>query len=143
MSRVLFPAVTPQVDVAAGTASELPLCRDVQWDFEHDRPLMRRGNPVYVTGLEAVISWAYRALRVVRYRYPMYSTDYGAELETLIGQPYTGELKASEAIRFVRDALTIYPYITEVQDIGATFEGGLLEISCLLVTIYGEVTLRV
>ena len=143
MTRALFPAVTPQENAAAGSAAELPMCRDVQWNFQLDRPVFRRGAPVLVEGLEAVVSWAYRALSVVRYRNMMYSTDYGNEADSLVGQAYTGELKAAEAMRYVREALLIYPYITEVQDIGATFADGVLQVNCLMVTIYGEVKLSV
>ena len=143
MSRALFPAVTPQDNAAAGSSGELPMCRDVMWDYQLSKPVFRRGAPVLVEGIEAVKSWAYRALMVVRYRNMMYSTDFGNEADSLIGQAYSGELKAAEAMRYVREALMIYPYITDVRDIGANFADGVLQVNCMMETIYGEVRLSV
>lgn len=131
----IFPSITP---MAQSSADGLPLCRDVKWDFEENQPVFRGGSPVFVTGLEAVLSWAARALQVVRYRHVMYSRDYGSEVESLLGQAYSGELTAAESRRYVREALVIYPYITDVEDIEVAFEGDTLHIRGTLKTVYGE-----
>ena len=64
-------------------------------------PRWESGEPVIVTGLEAVKGWAWRAIDTARYRYPCFSWSYGCELENLIGQPYQAETKKSEAERYV------------------------------------------
>ena len=47
-----------------------------------------------------------------RYRYPPLLLSYGCELEALVGQPYRADTRLSEAVRYVREALTVCPYIT-------------------------------
>ncbi len=82
--------------------------------------------------------WAWKALHTPRFRCEMYSRAYGSEFESLIGQPCTGELKRSEAARYVREALAINPYIKDVTDIAVEFADGRLSVSCTVGTIYGD-----
>lgn len=133
----LFPLIQPQTE--APPPLPLPLCKEVAWDFKAGKPLFRQGDPVVVTGVEAVKVWCWKALMTQRTRYPIYTWDFGSDHETLMGQNYTGELKAAEAARYVREALEINPYITAVRDIRVSFDQGDLSISCHIITIYGEV----
>lgn len=80
---------------------------------------------------------------VQRSRYEIYTWDYGNEIEGLIGQPYTDELKKAEAIRYVKECLLINPYITDVTDIVVDFKDSKITIQCRIVTVYGEVSLDV
>lgn len=139
MSGTLFPIAA----TAAATAQEtaLPLYRDVRRDAQ-GRPVARGGEFVIVSGAEAVASWAYGALATVRYRHDIYSWNYGAELEGLIGQAASEDLKTADAPRLVREALTVCPYIESVKNIEVTFSGGKMAISATLETIYGEVGVR-
>ena len=134
--RELFPLfqTAPQSAAAA-----LPLLRDVAMDYEKGAPLFAGGNPVVVSGLEAVKSWAWRAIQTARYRYSSFSWDYGCELENLVGQPYGQDTRRSEAVRYVQECLLINPYITDVRQIDVTFHDATLSIHCAVDTLYGEV----
>lgn len=134
----------PQVSVpAAGQSQSLPLYRDVRMDYETGRPMWESGNPVMVTGLEAVKGWAWRAIGTARYRYPCFSWSYGCELEALTGQPYQADTKRSEAERYVREALLVSPYIQSVRVSDTRFEGSTLHMTVELTTVYGRETLYV
>ena len=91
-----------------------------------------------VTGREAVKVWAYKALNTPRYAYEMYSWNYGNEMESLIGQAYTEDLKRSELPRYVEECLLIIPNITAVENIDLFLIGDKLSGSCEIKTIYGE-----
>ena len=132
----LFPIIQPE---AALEETELPLYQEVKWDFEKGRPVFRGGEPVVVEGAEAIKTWVWKALVTQRARYEIYSWDFGSEVESLIGQPYTDELKRAEAVRYVREALEINPYITEVTAATVEFDNGVLTISVTVDTGYGEV----
>lgn len=93
----------------------------------------------WITGKEAVLVWAWKALHVQKYSYPIYSWNYGCQLESLIGQTVSEELKQSEAMRYVRQTLTENPYITDVKEVSVSFTNDVLSISCILNTRYGEV----
>lgn len=135
----LFPQFTPPT----AQRRELPLFRDVLMDYEAVQPVWESGNPVFVTGLEAVKGWAWRAIDTARYRYPCFSWSYGCELENLIGQPYQAETKKSEAERYVTEALLVSPYIREVRATNVRFEGSTLHMEVELSTVYGKERLYV
>lgn len=136
----LFPMIQPQT---AEVDTELPLYKEAAWDFEKEQPIFRGGNPVIVTGKEAVKVWCWKALLTERTRYEIYSWDFGSEAESLIGQNYSDELKQAEAVRYVREALEINPYVTDISSISVSFADGVLAVSAAINTIYGEVSARV
>ncbi|HIT31689.1 MAG TPA: DUF2634 domain-containing protein [Candidatus Enterenecus stercoripullorum] len=134
----IFPMIQPP-EVNQLSASALPLCQEVAWDYQRNVPIWRRGEPVIVTGKEAVKVWIWKALHTARYRYEIYSWTYGNEFESLVGQAYTPGLKEAEAPRYLREALIINPYITAVTGITVDFSGSRLDVSGRAETIYGEV----
>ena len=60
---------------------ELPLYTDVRMDYDAGVPVWSGGEPVLVSGLEAVKGWAWRAVDTARYRFSHFSWSYGCELE--------------------------------------------------------------
>ena len=122
----------------AAQRGELPLYRDVKMDYEAGCPVWEGGEPVVVTGLEAVKGWAWRAIQTARYLYPAFSWSYGCELEALVGQPYQAQTKKSEAERYIREALLVSPYIREVRVSDTRFEGSTLRMTVELSTVYGK-----
>ncbi len=136
----IFPMISP-TDGQDGQTQALPLCREVAWNFERDVPIFQGGEPVVVTGKEALKVWIWRALRTQRFRYEIYTWAYGSEFESLLGQAYTDAVKTAEAPRYLRECLLVNPYIKAVKDISVTFEAARLTVKGTAVTIYGEVDL--
>ncbi|MBE6722690.1 MAG: DUF2634 domain-containing protein [Ruminococcaceae bacterium] len=136
----LFPFLQPE---AVEIDDNLPLYKETAWDYEHDIPIWKNGKPVIVTGAEAVKVWCWNALHVPRKRHMIYSWMYGHDIENLMGQTYTDDVKQSEAIRYVRECLQINPYVTDVAQISVDFEDDTIKIDCTVNTIYGEVEISV
>ncbi len=134
----LFPMIQPQAE----KPENLPVYREVKWNYRENIPVFRNGSPEIVEGGDAVLVWAWKALQAARYRYEIYSWGYGNELESLIGQNFTEELKRSEAARYLRECLLVNPYISAVKDIAVEFEGSELTCSCSLETVYGTLELE-
>ena len=132
----LFPIIQPET---TATETEFPLFREVRWNYKEDKPVFQNGEPKIVEGNEAILVWIWNALHTVRRRHEIYTWDYGNDVEELIGQPFTEELKRSEAARYVRECLMINPYITDVREIEVTFSNGALLVSCGIDTVYGEI----
>ena len=132
----LFPIIQPEAEPTV--QEKLPLCREVAWDFARGIPSYAGGRPVEVTGLEAVTVWIWKALKTARFHHDIYTWDYGCEAESLIGKAFTAQVKESEAVRYVREALAPNPYITDVRQVDVSFQGTKLTISCQVSTIYGE-----
>ena len=137
----LFPLIDAP-DTGTAASGTLPLAREVAWDFARDQPIWRSGKPLYVTGADAVLVWAWNCIHTERFAHDVFTSDYGQDLAGLIGKPYGDEVRQSEAVWKLREALLINPYITSVDQVSATFEGSWLHVSFSLLTIYGEVSVR-
>ncbi len=137
----IFPIVQPET--AEAEPKKLPLCREAAWDFDRGTPVFSGGKPLVVTGKEAVKVWIWKALMTARFRFSVYSWDYGSEVESLIGKPFTPAVKRVEAVRYVREALQINPYILATRQVDVTFRDDDLTIRCEVETIYGEVKVYV
>ena len=122
---------------------ELPLYTDVRMDYDAGVPVWSGGEPVLVSGLEAVKGWAWRAVDTARYRFSHFSWSYGCELEALTGQPYQADTKRSEAERYVKEALLVSPYIREARVSDAWFEGSTLRMTVEISTVYGRERIHV
>ena len=136
----LFPMFSP---LAATQATDLPLYTDVAMDYDRGEPRWESGNPVIVSGLEAVKSWAWRAIATERYRWPIFTWSYGCELQTLVGRPYLADTKRSEASRYVNEALMVSPYITAVSVREVSFQGSTLHLDVEFESVYGKERLNV
>lgn len=141
MAQTLFPFFGDMVAEAAVTDS-LPLYRELAWDFENNIPIVEKGNFKIVEGNEAIKTWAFKAMMTERFRYEIYSWNYGSELDSLIGQSYSPNLTKAECIRYIKEALLVNPYIRNVSNVAVTFDRGHLFIEAKIDTIYGETEVR-
>lgn len=133
----LFPFFGDR-EAAEGAGDTLPLYREVAWDFENNIPITEQGDFQILTGKDALRTWVYKALKTERFRYLIYTWDYGSELDDLIGKNYTPKLTKAECIRYIKEALLINPYIKNVSRIEVSFDAGRLFVTGELDTIYGK-----
>ncbi len=92
-----------------------------------------------VEGKEAVKVWIWLALQTPRYRYCVYTWDYGNEFEDLIGQGYTGGYIAAEAQRMTEDCLLVNENIQNITEFAVAMVGDTLTISFTADTVYGDI----
>lgn len=94
--------------------------------------------------MSALKSWIYFALRIARYRYPIFSWKYECELEELIGKTYDDEdYLLSETKRTISDALLINPHIKSVEDVSLNKDLDKLNITCTVNTKYRDVYVKI
>lgn len=117
----------------------LPLYKEVAWDFINNSPILVNNEPMIVEGNEAIKVWIYKALLTERFKYEIYSWDYGSEIETLINKGFTNSLIISEVERFITEALLINEYILAVDSVEVGFNDDTLKVDISVSTIYGEV----
>lgn len=91
-----------------------------------------------VEGYEALLVWAWLALKTSRYRYYIYSEDYGQEYEDLIGKSYSTELTDSELERMTEECLTENPYITGIENFSCEKNEEKVKVSFSLITELGD-----
>lgn len=84
-----------------------------------------------IDGIEAVKQAVFKALNTERYRYPIYSWDYGVELADLFGEPF--DYVCAELERRICDALECDDRINSVD--GFTFSRGKNGVVCAAFTV--------
>lgn len=120
-------------DAAVMETVELPYPKEYGMDFETG---MLTGQ--VVTGIEAIKVWIWCALHTQRFRYAIYSWDYGADMEQYIGQAVTQEFLDTDCHDEVEETLTISHYITGIDDFSAELTGDHLRMAFTVRTIYGD-----
>lgn len=91
-----------------------------------------------VSGLDAIKVWVWLTLKVQRYRYQIYSWDYGNEYETLIGKRYTKEYLETEIKRMTEECLLMNENITGISDFQIEMENAHLRIGFEVHTTFGS-----
>ena len=139
-----FTGASDEAITAANDVDELPLIKEYAWDFERDRFLYDgNGKHIIVEGNEAIEVWVYKALKVERYQYLVYSWQYGIELKKFIGKVMGVQERLSELKRAITECLMINPYIKSIDSVDFKQSGANVTANISLTTIYGEVNVSV
>lgn len=93
----------------------------------------------YVEELESLKQALYKVLNTERYEYPIYTFDYGIELESLIGKD--ADYVKIELKRRLEECLLEDERVKEVNDFEFTQEGESLICSFYVISIYGEISI--
>lgn len=121
------------------TTVDLPIFKELAFDFTTGQLKTVGGKYFYVEKNEAIKIWIWKALFSSRFTYLAYSTDYGNEIYTLIGRYLEKELLYSELRRMIEEALLCNPYITSLSDFDITREGAKVICNFSVNTVYGTV----
>ena len=91
-----------------------------------------------VEGLDAIKVWVWNCLKTERYRYPIYSWQYGCEYEQYFGEIVPDDWLQGDCKTETEEALRVNPWITGITDFEASMEGSHLRLSFTLETAFGE-----
>lgn len=126
-------------DTEYNTTVELPIFKELAFDFDTKQLKTVGGKYFYVEKNEALKIWIWKTLFTSRYTYLAYSTDYGNEIYTLIGRYLDKELLYSELRRMIEEALLCNPYIKSLSDFDITRDGAKVICNYSVNTVYGTV----
>lgn len=129
----LFPAYIENTETIEAS-KKIKKPKDYEIDFKTGQLTGR-----IVEGLEAIKIWIWLVLQTPRYRYYIYTWDYGNEFDDLIGQGYSEEYIAAEARRMTEDCLLINENIQEITDFSVNMRNEEITISFTANTIYGTI----
>ena len=121
------------------TIIDLPVFKELAFDFQTGQLKMRGGQYYYVEKNEALKVWIWKALHASRFSYLAYSTNYGNEINTLIGRYLAKQLLYSELKRLIEEALLCNPYITSLTNFEVEQKGAEVFCNFEVNTIYGSV----
>lgn len=121
------------------STNELPIFKELAFDFVAGQLKTRGGQYYYVEKNEALKIWIWKTLFTSRYSYLAYSTNYGNEINTLIGRYLAKDLLYSELKRYIEEALLCNPYILSLTDFQIEQKGAKVTCDYSVNTIYGSV----
>lgn len=104
------------------------------FDFETGEFKKADGKVYIGEGVEVLKNWIEKTLRTERYRFPIYSFNYGVTLEELINKDIPYEVLVNELKNQIRDALTQDLRITAVDNFSFSRNGSFLDIGFEVVT---------
>ena len=112
------------------------------FDFKAGEFRMKNGNPVVLTGIDALKLWIQKCTRTQLNRYSIYmGKQYGANIEDLvIGKSYNFDFAESELRREIETALLQNEDIQSMSSFSVKRAGSTLDISLTLITVYGKVS---
>lgn len=129
----LFPFVTDEEIAQATPEVTASSIREYDLDFKTGRLTGR-----IVTGVDALCVWAYLALKAKRYRWVIYSWQYGEEYTNLIGYSFDEDYLYSEVKRYIEECLFINEHITGIEDLTVNQVNEMLYIRFRMITDVGS-----
>lgn len=114
------------------------------YDWKTGDFIYKNGAPIVVTGREALHVWIEKVIRTEKFKWRIYEdVDFGPQIEDLIGTNLPEGFMQSELKREITEALSINPYIEEIEDF--TFEkvNDIGVISFTVITVEGSFEMEV
>ena len=134
----LFPFISVDETTIESINTELPLLKEFAIDFKTGNPVIENKSFKLIEGKEALKIWIYKALKIDRFQYEIYSWNFGSEISDLMGKGYTQALTQSEIKRYIEEALYINPYVKEVQILETSFKDNTLSVKLSVDSVYGN-----
>ena len=108
--------------------------REYEIDFVENRLTGR-----IVEGLDAIRVWVWCCIHTERFRYALYSWQYGVSLEKYLGQTTIEEYLEVDRQAEIEEALKVHPYITGIDDFQVSKNGTKLKIKLTVKTKLGKI----
>lgn len=129
----LFPFVTDEEIAQVTPEVTASSIREYELDFKTGRLTGR-----IVEGVDALCVWAYLALKAKRYRWVIYSWQYGEEYTNLIGYSFDEDYLYSEVKRYIEECLFVNEHITGIEDLTVNQVNEMLYIRFRMITDVGS-----
>ena len=136
----LFPFTVDIPELESSGDTELPVFKELAYNYEKNCLLRKGGRSYLVEKDEALQIWIYKALKTKRFVWPAYTHTYGNEVENVIGISNDPDIVDSEIKRYITETLMVNPYLQELSDFTFHHEKDVVIVSFLVTTIYGRFT---
>jgi len=135
----LFPTGSIPAVVPAKISRAVKFGKSWKFDFDEGEFVVGPTNKIEAADeVEAYYEWCQKALLTIRYRYVIYSPDYGSELETLFQTALDRAAIESEIARMVTETLMVDPRTGTVGDFVFTWLEDDVAFDCTVVTARGS-----
>ena len=135
----LFPIGSSSTDSTPETTSSIQFGRSWMFDFDAgDFVLTPTGKVAESEGVDAWLEWCKKVIRTERYKYLIYSRNYGQEFEDLISRHLPRAANESEIIRIVTETLMVDPRTASVGNFTFRWEGDQCFFTCTVTNVRGQ-----
>ncbi|WP_276355423.1 DUF2634 domain-containing protein [Cohnella caldifontis] len=138
----LFPRTAAAADPEAGTSeNDASVAFGRSWLFDFDAGefvLTPTGKIAVAEETDAWLEWCRKALQTERYRYLIYSRDYGQEYEGLIGGGLSRPAVESEIRRITVETLMTDPRTASVDGFVFAWDGERCSFTCTITNVRDE-----
>ena len=93
-----------------------------------------------VEGIDAIKTWVWCCMHTQRFRYPIYSWDYGADMEQYVGQALPDEYLEVDLRDEIEEALKVNAWIPGIKDYNFERSGSGMKVSFAVETTLGQET---
>lgn len=128
---MMYPFVDAENNAASDNTIDIP--REYGINFETGQLTGK-----IVEGIEAVKVWAWIVIQVPRYRYYVYSWNYGQEYDELVGKGYSAEYMKTELKRMTEECLLQNDYITGIENFEYEKKEDEVNLSFKILTTLGD-----
>lgn len=118
----------------------IPLSEPVEYEIDFNTGQLTGRK---VTGKEAVKAWIWLCVKTERFRFGIYSWNYGTELEKYKGKTLSQEYLEADCKTKVEEALKINHYIKGIKDFELTRKDETVTLNFTVITSLGEVDISV
>jgi len=133
----IFPDIEIPEEVTAQPEA-ITYGRELDFDFTTGQFVMDDGAPKVLEGPDALRIWIAKTLQTARYRFPIYSFNYGCEMEEVIGYDIPRAVLEAEIPRVIREALIYDNRIDDVRDFTIERGGDWLKVEFTVITFDGQ-----
>lgn len=125
---MITPSTTKQ------TSNESVILKEYNFNINNSKY-----NGGIVEGIEALKIWITKALKTERYKFLIYSWQFGNESHSLIGMKVSRAFLKTELKRYIEECLMIHEDINGIKDLSVLQNKDILTINFTVLTKYGEV----
>lgn len=137
MSVFPFTVDVPELE---DREEELPVFRELAYNYEKNCLLRKGGKPYLLEKDDALQVWIYKALKTKRFVWPAYTHAYGSEIENVVGLSNDKDIIDSEIKRYITETLMVNPYLQELSDFTFAHERDIVTAEFVVTSIYGRFT---
>jgi hypothetical protein len=112
--------------------------RSFLFDFDTGDFVLKDGKLIEIVGIEVIKQWIEMTVRTERNKFKVYEgTDYGIQLEDLIGSSYPHDFIEAEMKRELTESLIAHPAIQSISNFSLIREGEIGKVSFYVETTEG------
>lgn len=116
----------------------LPRLKEYAYDMKLNEFKYKNGKHYFVYDNDALQIWILKAFKTTRNKYIAYTSNFGNEIDSLVGTTVSTAIKKEELKRYIVETLMCNPYIKSIDDIVISHNGDNYSVNVYLVSIYGD-----